>query len=451
MAVHRQLVEATLGDDDGVLLIDGSDIPKQGRHAAGVARQWCGATGQKDNGQAGVFLGYASRYGYTLLDRRLSLPASWFTDACRARWVACGIPDGTPLRTKPQRAATLVDRALADGVLRARWAVCDEGFGDDQALRAHLAARGLWYLAARGLWYLAEGASATQVWPLTEPDGQTPRPRPWTWAPPQPASRRGPVPRRERRHPASPAPMAVSGWARQGPPEGWPRSRRLEGRKGPLVAAFIAVRVVLVADRLAGAAGWLVVRRTRPAPGEEPVYKYSLSNAPAATPLRTVVWVSGLRWPIEACFTEGNGELGLDHYAVRSWRGWHHHMTLVILAHHFLVRLQGRLNQREGGPRPGDGAGARPGGLLGGRADQCGGAAAGGGAAQPGRGRRAAAGAAAAAGGGCGGGAGVGGVPAAAQDRRVSLPSPAQAPGPHDARPLTSRCSTSEAAPQTVE
>jgi SRSO17 transposase len=61
------------------------------------------------------------------------------------------------------------------------------------------------------------------------------------------------------------------------------------------------------------------------------------------------VWVSGMRWPIEACFTEGKSEVGLDHYELRSWRGWHHHMTLVILAHFFLVRLQQRLKRREGG------------------------------------------------------------------------------------------------------
>src|SRR5215211_6062536 len=64
-----------------------------------------------------------------------------------------------------------------------------------------------------------------------------------------------------------------------------------------------------------------------------------------------LVRVSGLRWPIEACFTEGKSEVGLDHYEVRTWRGWHHHMTLVILAHCFLMRLVVRLNRREGGLR----------------------------------------------------------------------------------------------------
>jgi hypothetical protein len=88
--------------------------------------------------------------------------------------------------------------------------------------------------------------------------------------------------------------------------------------------------------------------------------KIYLSNAPVETPLDELVRVSGLRWPIECCFEEGKSELGLDHYEVRSWPGWHHHMTLVLLAHHFLVRLQKRLNER-GGPRGAPGSAARTG------------------------------------------------------------------------------------------
>ena len=81
LAAHQRLVDETLGEADGVLLIDGHETPKQGTHSVGVARQWCGHTGKKDNCQAGVYLGYASRPGYTLLDRRFYLPAAWFTPA----------------------------------------------------------------------------------------------------------------------------------------------------------------------------------------------------------------------------------------------------------------------------------------------------------------------------------------------------------------------------------
>jgi hypothetical protein len=137
--------------------------------------------------------------------------------------------------------------------------------------------------------------------------------------------------------------------AAQLPAEQWQRYRLLEGSKGPLVADFAAFRAVAVRHRLPGPEVWVLLRRTIPSPGEQPVYKYYLSQAPAETPLAELVRVSGMRWPIEACFEEGKEEVGLDQYELRFWRGWHHHMTLVILAHHFLVRLQRRLDQRGGG------------------------------------------------------------------------------------------------------
>src|SRR5271165_365691 len=185
---HQRLVDATLGEDDGVLILDGSDFPKQGTHSVGVARQWCGASGKKDNCQAGVFLGYASRQGATLLDRRLYLPAAWFSADYRARWQACHIPDDTAFQTKHELAAELVEAWRAQPGLRARWVVCDEGYGDSPAL--------LDRLGATGLWYLAEVPCDTLVWPLSDADGQTARLRPRTWVPPQTVSGKGPVPRR---------------------------------------------------------------------------------------------------------------------------------------------------------------------------------------------------------------------------------------------------------------
>jgi SRSO17 transposase len=344
VAEHQRYVDETLGEADGVLIIDGSDVPKQGTHSAGVARQWCGASGKKDNCQAAVFLGYASRKGATLLDRRLYLPAVWFTEAYQARWQACAIPAGTPFQTKHELAADLVTRVAQSGRIRARWAVCDEGFGDDPALLARL--------DALGLRYLAEVPCDTQVWPLHDPATGQPRPAAQHWVPPQKASRKGPAPRRRRVHPHSPPKMRVDRIAAQLPATAWQRYRILEGSKGPLVADFAAVRAVAVRDRLPAEEVWVVLRRKVDGPPDVPELKYYLSNAPADTPLETLVWVSGMRWPIESCFAECKGELGLDHYELRFWPGWHHHMTLVLLAHHFLVRLQQRLDQREGGRRP---------------------------------------------------------------------------------------------------
>ncbi len=344
LAEHQRLVNETLGEEDGVLIIDGSDFPKHGQHSAGVAPQWCGHTGKKDNCQAGVFLGYASRKGATFLDRRLYLPESWFDKDHQTLWQDCRIPDEISFQTKHELAAQLVEKVMADGRLQARWVVCDEGYGDSPAF--------LQRLDATGLWYLAEVPRDTKVWPLLETDGQTERSRPRSWVPPQTRSRKGPVPQRERLHPASPAKVPLEELAKQWPASAWQRFRLLEGHKGPLVADFLVLRAVLPLDRLPGPEVWVVIRRKVSGSTEEPEWKFYLSNAPLETPLATFVRVSGMRWPIETCFAEGKGELGMDHYELRFWRGWHHHMTLVILAHHFLVRWQQRLNQREGDPAP---------------------------------------------------------------------------------------------------
>jgi SRSO17 transposase len=344
LAEHQRLVNETLGEGDGVLIVDGSDFPKHGDHSAGVAPQWCGHTGKKDNCQAGVFVGYASRKGATFLDRRLYLPQAWFDEDHQTRWQDCQIPDEIVFQTKHELAAQLVENIMASGCIRAQWIACDEGYGDCPAF--------LQRLDATGLWYLAEVPRDTKVWPLLEADGQTERARPSSWVHPQAPSRKGPAPRRERLHPDSPAKVAVEDLAKQWPASRWQRFRLLEGHKGPLVADFLVLRAILPLDRLPGPEVWVVIRRKVSGPAEEPEWKFYLSNAPLETPLATFVRVSGMRWPIETCFAEGKSELGMDHYELRFWRGWHHHMTMVMLAHHFLVRWQQRLNQREGGLAP---------------------------------------------------------------------------------------------------
>src|SRR5918999_54124 len=201
LAAHRQCVDETLGEEDGVLIVDGSDVPKRGRHSVGVAPQWCGATGKTDNCQAGVYLGYASRRGYTLLDRRLYLPAPWFAEDHRELWRAGAIPPTVPFRTKAELAAEMVTQVRREQHLRARWLTCDEWYGRNPSF--------LDQVAATGLAYLAEVPHDTQVWPLQEPANQTARARPQRWVPSRTASGKGRRPTRERLHPDSPPPVRV--------------------------------------------------------------------------------------------------------------------------------------------------------------------------------------------------------------------------------------------------
>jgi hypothetical protein len=130
------------------------------------------------------------------------------------------------------------------------------------------------------------------------------------------------------------------------PASAWQVAQIQEGSKGPLLAEVACVRAVAVRDGLPGPDVWLVLRRALDATRELKAY---LCNAPADTALATLVWLLGRRWPVEQAIKEAKEELGLDHYEVRGWRGWHHHTTMTLLAHHFLARLRERL----GGKYPG--------------------------------------------------------------------------------------------------
>jgi len=323
---HWQEVDQVLGEADGVLTLDSSDFLKQGRESVGVKRQYCGEVGKRANCQSGVFLGYASRKGYTLLDRRLYLPQEWVEDEAYAkRRQRCGVPAALPFKTKPTLGREMLQAVHVAGTLRARWAVCDEAFGRDTSLLDHI--DGL------GLWYLAEVPHDTQVW----------RHRPTMAVPAW--SGQGRKPTRTQVLAGELQPDAVAPLGASWSPDCWGRRTIKEGSKGPIVADFAALRVIAVRQGLPGPEVWLVLRR-HVTTGELKTY---LSNAPADTPLETLVRLSGMRWPIETCFEDGKQYLGMGDYEVRGWRGWHHHMTLCILAHGFLVRVCLRLKKKPRG------------------------------------------------------------------------------------------------------
>jgi SRSO17 transposase len=339
---HQQLVAETLGDaETGVLILDGCDFPKQGTYSVGVARQWCGALGKVANCQASVVACYASKHGYTLVDRRLYLPQSWFTPEYRSRWERCGIPEETPFLTRPELAAEMAATLTKRQSLPFRWVMCDEAFGHNPAF--------LDAISALDLSYLAEVPHDTRVW----------RERPPTAVPAR--GKRGPAPKRERVTAQAPAPLRVDILAAQLPPSQWQRWQIKEGAKGPLVAEFAFLRVVPVREEMPGPECWLVLRRSL---GETPELKTYLSNAPVTTPHRKLVWASGMRWPVESAIEESKGEVGLDQYEVRGWVGWHHHTTLSMLAHHFLVRQRCRLGKKIGGAHGAAGATAAAGGAA---------------------------------------------------------------------------------------
>jgi len=305
-----------------VMLIDESGVVKQGQDSVGVAAQYCGSVGKVANCQVGVHLGYVSRQGYTLLDSQLFMPAEWFDEAHRERRQACGVPVDLTDQTKPEIGLELLRAAIKRNTylqdpLPFQWVAADELYGDASAFRDDI--------AALGKWYFTEIKTTSQVW-VKRPEVYVP-----TW------KGRGRRPTRLRlRHPTNKA-VTVQNLVAQIPGPAWTRATIKEGSKGPIVCDFAFLRVVESRGGLPGPELWLVIRRNVDNPDE---LKFYFSNAPAQTPVLELVRLSGLRWPIEIIFEEGKGELGLDHYETRSWLGWQHHMVLVALAHHFLVRLR---------------------------------------------------------------------------------------------------------------
>ncbi len=345
LARHQELVGATLGDPEtGVLIVDGCDFPKQGAHSVGVARQYCGALGKVANCQASVVACYASARGYTLVDRRLYLHEDWFTADYRARRTRCGVPAGLAFQTRTELAWALVAGLRERGALPFRWVTGDEHFGNTPVL--------LDRIAGAGLAYFMEVPHNVRVWAARPPTAVPPR-----------SGRRGPRPSRLRLAPDAPAPVRVDALAAALPAAAWQVAQIQEGRKGPRLAEVARVRAIAVRDGLPGPDTWVVLRRTVDAARELQVY---LSNAPADTAPETLVWLLGLRWPVEQAIKEAKEELGLDHYEVRGWRGWHHHTTMTLLAQGFLTRLRSRLGgegaraDRAPGPPPARGDAPRP-------------------------------------------------------------------------------------------
>ena len=123
----------------------------------------------------------------------------------------------------------------------------------------------------------------------------------------------------------------------------WYRRRVSEGTKGPIEYEFTKRRIVLCQNGLPGKTVWLIIKRTIE---KAPTYSFYLSNAPISTHLKTFVWLSGIRWAIEQCFEETKTELGLDHYEVRKYPGWRHHMLSCLLAHFFLWHMRIRLGEK---------------------------------------------------------------------------------------------------------
>lgn len=302
----QRYVADHLADPQGVLIVDETGFLKKGDKSAGVQRQYSGTAGRIENCQIGVFLAYATSKGTAFPDRELYLPKSWTDDEQRRR--EAGIPEDVPFQTKGALAIRMLERALQAGV-PAAWVTGDAIYGQDRTLRRWL-------------------EEAEQPFVLAVPQTE----KPWVW------------------WDKGPQQIEVRKIVERLQPGDWQTLSAGEGTKGPRLYDWALAPLY----RLQIGTKWqhaLLVRRNL-ADGE---LAYYVVFAPPEATLLDLVRVAGTRWAIEAGFEAAKGEVGLDHYEVRTWRGWYRHITLALLAHAWLSVVRHRMAQAEaakGGPTP---------------------------------------------------------------------------------------------------
>jgi SRSO17 transposase len=291
----RAFVVETLGAPDALLIVDETGFLKKGTKSAGVARQYSGTAGRRENCQVGVFLAYASAKGCAFLDRALYLPETWAEDA--ARRDEAGIPTAVGFASKPELARAMLTRAFAAGV-PAAWVVGDTVYGGDE-LRSWPEAQGKAYVLAVPCTHLV-----------------------WT------EGRRA----------------GAQVLAARLPVEAWGCLSAGEGSQGPRRYDWACLALPYAAAD--GMGHWLLLRRSRSEPTELAYYRV---YAPAQTPVGAMVRAAGGRWAIEVAFEEAKGRVGLDHYEVRRYQAWHRHITLALLAHAWLVATRAVMADGEKG------------------------------------------------------------------------------------------------------
>jgi len=320
-----------LNSPAGVFVLDETGFPKKGKKSVGVARQYCGTLGKVANCQLGVFVAYVSEQGHALVDKRLYLPREWIDDPDRRR--AAGIPETVGYQSIAELGLSMLHQARTSGHLMGRWVTADEAYGKVPTLRDTL---------DDDEWLYVLEVPCSQ--PVFAQPAKTEVP---AW------SGRGRQPTRLRLVDGESGPQAVKAVAASLAAEDWHLLTVAEGAQGPRIHLFAARRVWESREGLPGRECWLVLRRNPD--GSEP--KHYLSNAPADTPLLTLAQVGAKRWPIETEFQLEKNETGLDEYEVRSWQGWHHHITMALLAGILLLSLQREWGEKDA---PGDSAANQP-------------------------------------------------------------------------------------------
>src|SRR5712692_9038615 len=265
---YHDLVAHEMGEPDGVLIVDESGFVKKGQDSVGVARQYCGTLGKVENSQVGVFAAYASRRGYALVDTRLFMPELWFTEDYADRRAKCNVPEDITFHTKPQLAVEMLRAIRSESRLPFKYIVADCLYGNSPDFLDALD-------ACLGVTSLVAVPAETRCWPQRPPTTE----HTYTY--------KAAVRSKRVVAPMKQTPRAVAALAESLPSSVWYRRTVSEGTKGPIAYEFSRKRVTLCKEGIPERTVWLVIKRTL---GANPTYAYYISNAPASTPMRLLVW-----------------------------------------------------------------------------------------------------------------------------------------------------------------
>lgn len=312
---YKEQLSQQISDKNGFLSVDESDFAKKGKDSAGVARQYCGRLGKRENCQAGVFISYATEKGIGIIDSKLYLPKAWFDDEYAQKRRDCNIPGEVTFKTKNEIAKEMINAAIKSQLFEVQCVGCDASFGSDHTFLDSLPETMHYFASVRENEYIFREMPQVVI--------------------PENMSNKG----GRFKHPRSVEQPVSIKTIIDDESIPWIKRPIAEGVKGPVIAEIKCLRCVSCRKEnrlfVPKSEIWVNIRKH-----EDGTIKYFVSNLPSNATILELDRLATARWSIEQCFQECKSYLGMTHYETRSYQAWHRHMLFVMIAQLFVTVLR---------------------------------------------------------------------------------------------------------------